>query len=221
MIASALTKFNADFFRRNNISFGGGSRIALEIDEYRESVDIDFICPDKDSYRAVREQVTGVSLGELVSEEFEYLKEIRTDRYAVRTFIRIDDTNIKLEIISCDEYRLSSDNNPELFPLPYLSRESCFITKLLANADRALIPPYKDIFDLVAMYIKWGDIPRCAWEEAERQLGSVAKRELIKALRHIMSEPKLYFSNAKDMKMKREWAKKIIQISSEKLLLSL
>jgi hypothetical protein len=128
MIASALTKFNADFFRRNNISFGGGSRIALEIDEYRESVDIDFICPDKDSYRAVREQVTGVSLGELVSEEFAYLKEIRTDRYAVRTFIRIDDTNIKLEIISCDEYRLSSDKNPELFPLPCL--RGCLKSKM-------------------------------------------------------------------------------------------
>jgi hypothetical protein len=55
----------------------------------------------------------------------------------------------------------------------------------------------------------------------KRKGSSVAKRELIKALRHIMSEPKLYFRNAKDMKMKREWAKKIIQISSEKLLLSL
>jgi hypothetical protein len=58
-----------------------------------------------------------------------------------------------------------------LFKHP-LSHESCFITKLLANADRALIPPYKDIFDLVAMYITWGEIPRGAWEEAERQFGS-------------------------------------------------
>ena len=64
------------------------------------------------------------------------------------------------------------------------------------------------------MYIG-GDIPGGAWEEAERQLGSVAKRELIKALKRIISNPKLYFGIAKDMKMKKEWAKKIILIASE------
>jgi hypothetical protein len=42
----------------------------LELDEYRESVDIDFLCRDKKSFRAVREQVTNRTLGELVKEDF-------------------------------------------------------------------------------------------------------------------------------------------------------
>ncbi|WP_322543705.1 nucleotidyl transferase AbiEii/AbiGii toxin family protein [Pantoea eucrina] len=29
--------------------FGGGTRIALEINEYRESIDVDFLCPDRAS----------------------------------------------------------------------------------------------------------------------------------------------------------------------------
>ena len=72
IISSALKNFNSEFLCKNNIIFGGGTRIALEIDEYRESVDIDFLCPDMASYRAVREQVTNISLGCLVNTEFNY-----------------------------------------------------------------------------------------------------------------------------------------------------
>lgn len=57
LIRSVLNNFNADFFFANNIFFGGGTRIALEINEYRESIDVDFLCPDRASYRAVREEV--------------------------------------------------------------------------------------------------------------------------------------------------------------------
>lgn len=38
LIRSVLNNFNADFFFANSIYFGGGTRIALEIDEYRESI---------------------------------------------------------------------------------------------------------------------------------------------------------------------------------------
>ncbi|GAB7225145.1 hypothetical protein VoSk93_43660 [Vibrio owensii] len=48
--------------------FGGGTRIALELDEFRESIDIDFLCPNKDSYRSVRQEVMNVTLGNLVKE---------------------------------------------------------------------------------------------------------------------------------------------------------
>ena len=42
LIARALENFNADYLRENRILFGGGTRIALELGEFRESVDIDF-----------------------------------------------------------------------------------------------------------------------------------------------------------------------------------
>lgn len=41
LIARALENFNADYLRANRILFGGGTRIALELGEFRESVDID------------------------------------------------------------------------------------------------------------------------------------------------------------------------------------
>jgi hypothetical protein len=50
------------------------------------------------------------------------------------------------------------------------------MTNLLANADRALAAPFKDVFDLVAMYLAWGE-PQAAWQEAERQYGSKVANE--------------------------------------------
>ena len=49
VIESALNNFNADFFYENKILFGGGTRIALDLNEFRTSIDIDFLCPDKSS----------------------------------------------------------------------------------------------------------------------------------------------------------------------------
>jgi len=107
IIESALKNFNADFFCSNNIIFGGGTRIALELDEYRESIDIDFLCPNKTSYRSIRGTVTNTQLNDLVSQEFEYLREIRADRDAVRTVINHADQAIKLEFVSFADYDLS------------------------------------------------------------------------------------------------------------------
>ncbi|WP_081485841.1 nucleotidyl transferase AbiEii/AbiGii toxin family protein [Thiothrix nivea] len=197
--------------------FGGGTRIALELDEYRESVDIDSLCPNKDAYRAVREQVTNTSLGALVRQEFEYVREIRADRYAVRTFLKLGNTLVKLGIVSCDEYRLVAGADPNLFPLPYLSRESCFMTKLLANADRALAPPFKDVFDLVAMTLAWGEIPPAAWQEAERQYGSVPRKALRTSLEDMLTRPALYLEWAADMKMKPDWAQRIVTEGAQRL----
>ena len=42
LIRTALENFNHDFLAQHRILFGGGTRIALELSEYRESIDIDF-----------------------------------------------------------------------------------------------------------------------------------------------------------------------------------
>lgn len=125
LIDHALRQFDADFLTQHSIFFGGGTRISLEVDEYRESVDIDFLCPNKEAYRAVRETITNTSLGKLVKQDFNYLRDICADLYGVRTFIKLDEINIKLEIVSCDEYRLSAGSDKNLFPVPYLPYESC------------------------------------------------------------------------------------------------
>lgn len=162
-IYTALKQFNADFFNEHNILFGGGTRIALELNEYRESIDIDFICPNKASYKAVRNEVSNSSLGNLVTQDFNYIRDIRSDRDAVRTAIKIDDTSIKLEFVSFADYELTKSTG-NIFVVPYLDRKSCYVNKLLANADR--FTEYKDIFDLMAMFHYWGEIPDESWNIA-------------------------------------------------------
>ena len=218
LIASCLENFNTDYLARHNILFGGGTRIALELDEYRESVDIDFLCPDINAYRAVRQQVTNTSLGELVRLPFNYSREIRFDRYGVRTFINAAGVNIKLEFVAFDHYQLSATLGEQLFPVPYIDQTSCFITKLLANADRVALKPYKDIFDLVVMFSHWGHIPETAFAEAYRHYSqSVVQQGLTRALQHWFVNETDYASAAKDMAIEPAYYSNVILPAARRL----
>lgn len=222
LIASALHSFNADYLFQHHIIFGGGTRIALELDEFRESVDIDFLCPNKKSFRAVREQITNRTLGALVKQDFDYLRDIRADRDAVRTVIKYQQTTIKLEFVSFDDYELRFEANLAKFPVPFLDQTSCFYTKLLANADRMLIEPFKDIFDILAMYKVWGDIPEAAIAYAESHYGQkVVIPNLIKAVTDIINKPKAYEAAAYHVRMKDVWRQELIYRYAPQLLLQL
>jgi len=221
IINSALEFFDAEFFESNRIPFGGGTRIALELDEYRESIDIDFLCQDRESYRAVREQVSSNSLGQLVKKEFVYLREISFDRYAVRTYIEFKGATIKLEIVSCDQYDLVI-SPPDLFPVPYLHQSSCFYTKLLAHADRPLAEPFKDIFDLLMMFKCWGVVPSSVWSDVNKIYGSVALRTLVKGLNDVIQKPKTYEkTGVKHLKISPELAKSLVYELPNKFLATL
>jgi len=219
IVESALENFNADFFCANNIFFGGGTRIALELDEFRESIDIDFLCPNRDSYRAVREQVTNLSLGKLVKKDFTYIRDIRADRDAVRTVIEHKNTRIKLEFVSFDNYDLTSCYDVNKFPVPFLDKNSCFYTKLLANADRKLVEPYKDVFDIVAMYKAWGSIPEQAIKSAEKHYGKkVIIPDLIESLEALINDSIKYKKAAKNLQMNKNWIEDVILVYPQKLL---
>jgi hypothetical protein len=211
VIESALKNFNADFFCENNIFFGGGTRIALELNEFRTSIDIDFLCPNKESYRAVRSEVTNVSLGRLVLQQFEYQREILFSRDAVRTFILVDGRKVKLEFVCFDNYNLTAVFDDQ-FPVPYIDRVSCFYTKLLANSDRCLSHPYKDIFDILAMCDKWGGIPAVAFEMAEEHYGAAVKRDLIRSLDDILSKPDFYINHAKSLSISEHYAHRLVHV---------
>lgn len=175
-IGLLLQAFNAPFLARNDIFFGGGTRVALELDEYRESVDIDFLCANTGAYRAIRSEVSAGSLGGIVKDAsiVRLAREVRADRDAVRTFLHnpLGPTfrPIKLEFIHFDAYDLSRDLR-EPFPIACIDRNSCFLTKLLANADRFSEPSKKDIIDLAMMHHAWGDIPLDVWTKANEMYG--------------------------------------------------
>lgn len=221
-IALCLANFNDEFLSQHSIYFGGGTRIALELNEYRESVDIDFLCKDKAAFRAVRQQVSSRSLGELVHKEFNYGREIIFDRYGVRTFIATADIVIKLEFVAFDNYALAAGHDKSLFSVPYLDRSSCYVTKLLANADRLGIKPYKDIFDLIVMYSHWGRVPDAAFSEAYSHYGKqVVDQALQQALQLLLANPQEYAKAAAAMAVDADYYSNVIVPQARKMLDSL
>ena len=53
-----LERLDSELLLRQRCFFGGGTAIALGHGEYRESVDIDFICSSIAGYRELRQLVT-------------------------------------------------------------------------------------------------------------------------------------------------------------------
>lgn len=216
LIESALSNFNADFFIENRIFFGGGTRIALELGEFRKSIDIDFLCPDKNSYRAVREHVTNVSLGELVKQDFEYAREIMFNRDSVRVVFKCDGAPLKLEFVCFDNYDLNCVVDDQ-FPVPYLDRESCFYTKLMSHTDRCMSHPYKDIVDILAMCDSWGEIPESAFIKAESHYGQQIRSMLIRAVDDVISHQEIYAARFRDLDIDCKYAHHLASVVAPSL----
>jgi hypothetical protein len=129
--------------------FGGGTQLAMAYGEYRESRDIDFLCANRAGFRALREQVTQATLGEIVSGTLQLAREVRSDRDGIRTFIEVDGARIKFEILL--EARIDLEGKlSSVFRVPTLSIECAIAEKLLANADRGLDESilFRDLVDL-------------------------------------------------------------------------
>ena len=192
-IWSILEALNGPFLIENQILFGGGTRIAMELGEYRESIDIDLFCVGRESYKAARSSITQSSFGEIFQPGKEPAlyggREIRADRDAIRSIIEGKGRPIKLELIQFDEHGILADSRTSLFPVPFVAQESCFSTKLLANADRYR-SSNKDLIDLCIMRKEWGEIPDSAWQAAVNHYGeAVISRSLRQSLELITCKP--------------------------------
>jgi len=179
-----LESMNAALLASTKCFFGGGTRIVLELDEYRESIDVDFLCSDRSGYRTIRSMVTQRSFGELFLADVELMREIRADMYGIRTFLQIDGEPLKFEIVSEGRIDLRGEDR-EPFPVPLLDRTSCFAEKLLANADRGRDPSTRsrDLIDLAFMATAWSrqDL-LLGLEKAIDAYGDAVHRELAAAL---------------------------------------
>jgi hypothetical protein len=158
-VARILAAIDATVLMQTNCGFGGGTRIALELDEYRESEDIDFLCSDLTGYRTLREGIGERSLGALMPTwpaGIALLRDVRADQYGIRTVIGVDGAPVKFEIILEARIALAPVRHKK-FPVPVLDRASCFAEKWLANADRwndsAVLS--RDAIDLAFMLQAW------------------------------------------------------------------
>src|SRR3990172_517910 len=110
-VAAILGALNAPFLDRNQCYFGGGTRIVLSLDEYRESADIDFLCSSREGYRNLRSTIDNRSLGEIAAGKVNLAREIVADRYGIRTFIDAGGQKIKFEIVN--EARIDVSGNKQ------------------------------------------------------------------------------------------------------------
>lgn len=188
VIAEILERFDPVFLGREGIAFGGGTRIALELDEYRESVDIDLICPTTSSYRAVRQTVHGNGLGVLLRAPLDLARDVRASRDKVVTAIVHAGKVVKLEILSFPDWNLGCVDHP-WFPVPILDHTACFATKLTAANDRGFAFPYKDVVDLLMMRAAWGEVHAAAIAEAERHYGPNVLSKAEAAIAHFLQLP--------------------------------
>jgi Nucleotidyl transferase AbiEii toxin, Type IV TA system len=187
-IAQVLAALDSALLEQAQCYFAGGTAIVLLLDEYRESLDIDFLCASNAGYRLLRNTVTH-ELGPLLTQPIRHLREVRADRYGIRTTLEVDGVPIKLEIVSEGRIAIEGGFDPVL-KVPTLSRIDMFAEKLLANADRGQDKSVmsRDIIDLAMMMAQWGPIPLPAWEKAELAYGAHLGRAYAQALALVRDE---------------------------------
>lgn len=173
-ILTVLNSLDGHLLETAQCYFGGGTAIALGLDEYRESVDIDFLCASQNGYRKLREAVWSKGFAGLAKSDAQItvLRDMQADQYGIRTFVQTGDTRIKFEIVR--EGRIELDGRMEgRYGVPLLDRSDMFAEKLLANADRwpDRAVRSRDIIDLSMMISRWGTIPETAWVKAKQAYG--------------------------------------------------
>ena len=136
-VAEVLSRLDAPLLAEHNCWFGGGTAIVLAHVEFRESVDIDFLVSDQQSYRQLRQIVRDHGLGGLTTRELVLGRPPTVDGYGIRSSVLVAGTAIKFEIIH--EGRIDLDNpspGTEICGVRTLTRTDQVASKLLANDDR-------------------------------------------------------------------------------------
>jgi hypothetical protein len=170
-ILTILNCLNCDVLRKGSAYFAGGTLLALDFEEYRWSKDIDFLASvGTEGYRYLRTIIFDNGHEAL----FKHLNEIQitgnrtTDQYGIRMLVVVDDIPIKMEIIAENRFQLDPPRYPTWSPVPCLSFNDCFTSKLLANSDRYADQSIeaRDLIDLAILRLQ-SPIPQLSIEKAE------------------------------------------------------
>jgi len=193
-IARVLEALDPEALLARQCLFGGGTAVALRHGEYRESVDIDFIVSDLGGYRQLRQALTGAAGVSALCRQGAQLvasREVRGDQYGIRTMLRVDEVDIKFEIVL--EARISLDRpGPEdrICGVATLTPLDLVATKLLANSDRWAdeAAASRDLIDL-GMMSPSREILRQGIEKASQAYGQSIATDLGKAIERLRQHP--------------------------------
>lgn len=187
-VVSVLGYLRAEKLSSSRVLFGGGTRIVLDLGEFRESEDIDFLCSDPEGFADFRYSAATGGFGALFTNaglhELRFPREMRIDQYGIRFPVFYEGRTLKLEIIREARIALDPATRPGWSPVDCLSIPDCYAEKLLANsdrwADRQILS--RDLIDLAALRPQFGPIPQESWKKAETAYRSAARDDLRKAL---------------------------------------
>lgn len=216
-VAKVLKAFDSDLLQKAECYFAGGTAIVLMLAEYRESIDIDFLCASNDGYRLLRNTVNEQGLGALLKFPVNHLREVRADRYGIRTVLEMDNKAIKVELVSEARIDINGYYNVQL-GVPVLSKEDMYAEKLLVNADRGMDKSTmsKDIIDLAMLINSWGDIPEAALQKVNIAYGQHVFNAFKKSL--ILINDKIYLKNClQKMHMDNQLSESIPKILDSQL----
>lgn len=195
VVLAVLGLLRADVLQRCHFLFGGGTRIVLELGEYRESKDIDFLCSDPEGYADLRFAASRQGYPALFTadglERLQFPREMRIDQYGIRFTGVLGTTALRIELIREARIELGPGERPSWSPVDCLSIPDCYAEKLLANSDRWADRQFlsRDLMDLAALRARCGPIPDVAWRKVEAAYKSAPVEDLRKALALVDGDP--------------------------------
>jgi hypothetical protein len=189
-IARILQALDADLLAAHGCWFGGGTAMVLRYGEYRESVDVDFLVSDREGYRGIRQLLTGAAGVNGITRPDTSLvqsRDLRADQYGLRTQLRVDDAEIKFEVVL--EARIAfepPDLDDAVCGVKTLSALDLAAGKLLANSDRWADDAVfsRDLIDL-AMMAPPKPLLQAATAKAAGAYGTSIESDLAKAIEHL------------------------------------
>jgi len=157
-----LESLNDDLFKQNCIYFAGGSLLSLDFGEYRQSKDIDFLCP---MYSKGYINIRNLILTRGYKALFKNLENITierasSDRYGIRMGVNVGEDQIRVEIVTEGNFVLDPPRYTDWCSVPCLTINDSFTAKLLANTDRYMSQRIKskDLIDLAVLRLR-SEIP--------------------------------------------------------------
>jgi hypothetical protein len=194
LIADVLDSFDAAALARLRCYFAGGTRIAIDLGEFRESRDIDFLCSDAAAYAelrfAIRERGYPALFRSAYTDRLTFPRQPRSDQYGIRFPAVIAGTTLRIELIREARVELGEPVFPTWTGVPCISIADCYTEKLLANSDRWADHDTlaRDLIDLAALRERHGPIPDSSWNAAENAYRAAIRSDLGKAARAFLED---------------------------------
>lgn len=194
LIGQLLEALDDQLLLEHRCYFGGGTAIALSHGEYRESIDVDFICSSLAGYRGLRELVSARAMAWAFKSPDRALglaREPRVDQYGIRCAIDVEGTAIKFEVVFENRIELAKPIDQErICGVWTLSHEDMVATKLMANTDRWADDSVlgRDLVDL-AMLTDTGELSVHGAAKARHAYGNCIESDLGKAKAHLLQRP--------------------------------